>query len=124
MAAPDQPPAEWMRKAAKAWFINDPRRPIVRYHGGKWMLAPWIISHFPPHQIYVEPFGGGGSVLLRKSRCFAEIYNDLDGEIVNVFRVARDHGPELLRRMELTPFSRVEFFDSYEPTEDPIEQAR
>ena len=101
-----------------------PRRPIVCYHGGKWVLAPWIISHFPPHRIYVEPFGGGGSVLLRKSRCFAEIYNDLDGEIVNVFRVARDHGPELLRRMELTPFSRAEFFDSYEPTEDPIEQAR
>ena len=37
-----------------------PARPIVRYHGGKWLLAPWIISYFPAHRVYVEPYGGGG----------------------------------------------------------------
>jgi len=99
-------------------------RPIVRYHGGKWILAPWIISHFPPHRCYVEPFGGGGSVLLRKSRSYAEVYNDLDSEIVNLFRVARDFGVELKKKLELTPFSRLEFVDSYQKSEDPIEQAR
>lgn len=99
-------------------------RPIVRWLGGKWKLAPWIVSHMPQHKVYVEPFGGAASVLLRKPRSYAEVYNDLDGEIVNLFRVARDHGDELKRALELTPFSFVEFRQAYEPCEDPIEQAR
>jgi DNA adenine methylase len=102
-----------------------PERPIVRYHGGKWRLAPWIISFFPKtHRVYVEPFGGGGSVLLRKERAYAEIYNDLDGEMVNLFRVVRDRGAELVRVLELTPFARQEFDLSYEPSTDPVEIAR
>lgn len=100
------------------------RRPIVRYHGGKWKLAPWIISNLPPHRIYVEPFGGGGSVLLRKPRSYAEVYNDLDGEIVNVFRAMRDNGPALRDAIRLTPFSRAEFQESYKPSDDHVEQAR
>jgi DNA adenine methylase len=103
---------------------NLPRRPIVRYHGGKWKLAPWIISHFPAHRVYVEPFGGGGSVLLRKPRAYAEVYNDLDGEIVNVFRMMRDRGDELRYALRLTPFSREEFMASYEAHNNPLEQAR
>jgi len=104
--------------------LNAPTRPILRYHGGKWKLAPWIIAHFPEHRVYVEPFGGGASVLLRKSRSYAEVYNDLDGEIVNLFRVARDRGAELREAVRLTPFAREEFDQSYEPVEDPVEQAR
>ena len=99
-------------------------RPLVRYHGGKWRLAPWIIDHFPEHRVYVEPFGGGGSVLLRKERSYAEIYNDLDGEIVNLFHVARDHGTQLLERLRLTPFARTEFEKSYHDTDCNIERAR
>jgi DNA adenine methylase len=96
----------------------------VRYHGGKWVLAPWIVRHFPAHRIYVEPFGGGGSVLLRKPRSFGEVYNDLDGEVVNLFLVARDQGLELQRRLALTPFSRAEFDLSYKISSDAVEQAR
>lgn len=99
-------------------------RPLIRYHGGKWKLAPWIISHFPKHRVYVEPFGGGGSVLLRKQRSYAEAYNDLDGELVNLFTVARDNGEKLVKALELTPFSRTEFELSYEPTADSFEKAR
>lgn len=101
-----------------------PKRPALRYHGGKFLLAPWIIQYFPVHRIYVEPFGGGGSVLLRKPRSYGEVYNDIDGEIVNVFKVLRDHGAELKRRLKLTPFSRDEYLEAWYPSDDPMEQAR
>lgn len=103
-----------------------PARPLLRYHGGKWKLAPWIIEHFPPHRIYVEPFGGAASVLLRKQRSYAEVYNDLDGEIVNLFRILRNpaQARELVRLVRLTPYAREEFETSYIVDGDPIEQAR
>lgn len=101
-----------------------PTRPLLRYHGGKWILANWIISHFPKHRIYVEPFGGAASVLLQKQKCYTEIYNDLDDEVVNLFQVVRDNGEVLLNKLVNTPFSRREFEKSYSPSDDPIEQAR
>ena len=100
------------------------KRPAIRYHGGKWKLAPHIIRHFPDHRVYTEAFGGGASVLLRKPRTYAEIYNDLDGELVNLFRVLRDDGDRLTNLLELTPFTREEFEVSHEPSDDPIETAR
>lgn len=99
-------------------------RPALRWHGGKWKLADWIISHFPEHKIYVEPFGGAASVLIKKPRSYAEIYNDLDGEVVNFFKVLRDQGDEPCRQVDLSPFARYEFNLSYEPSKDPLEQAR
>jgi DNA adenine methylase len=102
-------------------------RPVLRYHGGKWMLAPWILQHFPTHRVYTEAFGGAGSVLMRKARAqLVEVYNDLDGEVVNLFRVLRDPKTSdvLARAVALTPYSRDEFALSYEPSSDPIEQAR
>ncbi len=101
-----------------------PARPILRYYGGKWRLAPWIVAQFPPHRIYVEPYGGAASVLLRKPRSYAEVYNDMDGEIVNLFRMVRDRGLELMQACELTPFSRDDFCESFKPAPDPLEQAR
>lgn len=100
------------------------QRPILRYHGGKWQLGPWITSHLPPHHVYVEPFGGAASVLLRKQRSYAEVYNDLDGEVVNLFQVLRTDAQKLADAIELTPFARQEFEDCYKTTKDPIERAR
>lgn len=103
-----------------------PTRPALRYHGGKWMLAPWIISHFPDHRVYVEPFGGAASTLIRKERSYAEVYNDLDGEIVSFFRVLQDpdSAARLIELLQVTPFARNEFDLAYDPTECPIEEAR
>lgn len=102
-------------------------RPVLRYHGGKWRLATWVISHFPPHDVYVEPFGGAGSVLMRKPRAFkGELLNDLDGEVVSLFRVLRDpaQARELERLLRLTPYARSEYEAAYTAATDPIEQAR
>jgi DNA adenine methylase len=103
-----------------------PTRPVLRWHGGKWKLAPWIIAHFPPHRVYVEPFGGGGSVLLRKERSYAEVYNDLDEDVVNLFRVLRDDAlaARLITELTVTPFARLEFEGSYVPSDEPVERAR
>ena len=101
-------------------------RPVLRYHGSKFRLAPWIISHFPEHRCYVEPFSGGGSVLMQKPRSESEVLNDLDGRVCNVFRVLRDPAQaEMLRdALELTPYSRSEFELSRQVSDDPVEDAR
>lgn len=91
------------------------KRPVLRYHGGKFMLAKWIISHFPEHKIYVECFGGGASVLMQKKRSYAEVYNDLWDDVVNVFEILRDKkkAKELERLLKYTPFARTEFLKTY-----------
>ena len=106
--------------------MSAPTRPLLRWHGGKWLMAPWIIDRFPAHQCYVEPFGGAASVLLRKPRSYSEVYNDLDQILVGLFRVLRDdvQAAALTRALELTPFARAEFEAAYEHTDDPVEAAR
>lgn len=102
-------------------------RPALRYHGGKFRLAPWIIQHFPTHRVYTEPFGGAASVLLRKPRAgLVEVYNDLDSEIVSMFKVLRDpkSAQQLADALQFTPFAREEFTQGYLPTDDAVEQAR
>lgn len=106
--------------------MGDPTRPVLRWHGGKWKLAAWIISHFPRHRIYVEPFGGAASVLLRKPRAYAEVYNDLDQVVVNLFRVLQDpmKAERLADLLYLTPFARSEFEAALDEPEDDIDRAR
>lgn len=104
--------------------MTDVTRPALRYHGSKWLAAPWIIGHFPDHHCYVELFGGGAAVLLRKDPSPIEVYNDSDGEIVNFFRVLRNRPKQLLKMLELTPYARAELDLSYENHAGTIERAR
>lgn len=116
-------------KRSTALFDNStPTRPALRYFGGKWRLAPWIISHFPAHRTYVEPFGGAASVLLRKVPAAVEVYNDLDDELVEFFNVLRCPrlARELRRRLRCTPYARTELAGAYVPAPagDRVERAR
>lgn len=101
-------------------------RPPVRWHGAKFRMARDILPHLPSHRLYTEVFGGGAGVLLHKPRAYAEVYNDLDGDIVGLFRVLQDasSAARLIELIRLTPFARAEFELAYEPTDDPIERAR
>lgn len=105
-----------------------PSRPVLRWHGGKFRLADWIVGFFPAHDGYVEPFGGAASVLMRKPRVPMECYNDLDGDVVNLFRVLRDPclSRDLRNVLKLTPFARAELdaaFVAFE-SDNPVERAR
>lgn len=93
-------------------------RPVLKYHGGKWRVSDWVLAHMPPHHTYVEPFGGAGSVLLRKAPSAIEVCNDLDEDVVRLFRVLRDpvQAADLRRLVELTPWSRAEFHACWERT--------
>lgn len=101
-------------------------RPPVRWHGAKFLLSRGILPYLPLHRTYTECFGGGAGVLLRKPRSYAEIYNDLDDDIVGLFRVLQNPDTErrLIELLRVTPFARREFEIAYDPCDDPIERAR
>ncbi len=105
------------------------QKAILRWPGAKWKLAPWIIKNLPEdHFTYCEPFGGSAAILLSKTPSKAEVYNDLDSNLVNFFQAIRNHRDELVRRLKYTPYSREEYEACWaalqEPFDDPVEQAR
>src|SRR5712692_7862876 len=81
----------------------------LSYIGGKNRLANEIIETFPKHTTYVEAFAGGAQVFFRKEPSKVEVLNDLDGEIVNFFRVCQLHYEELLRYLRFVLVSRKWF---------------
>lgn len=99
------------------------------YVGGKTRLVYWIIDQLPDHTTYVEPFGGSAAVLLNKPRSNIEVYNDLDGDVVQFFEIARERPDELAEWVARTPYSEElhqkwvrEFYDGKRP-EDAVERA-
>jgi DNA adenine methylase len=101
-------------------------RSIITYYGGKSYSWRRIVPHFPSHHTYVEPFGGAAYVLLNKPPSAVEVYNDIDNNVVTIFRVLRDYPDELRRALELTPYSREEYVRCLGPLDglDDVEKAR
>ncbi len=97
----------------------------VKYPGAKWSLAPWIVSHLPPHHSYLEPFFGSGAVLFTKPRSNIETINDLDGDVVNLFECIRQDPERLGWIIHYTPYSRQEYEKTYSPDipTDPFDRA-
>lgn len=96
---------------------------IIKYPGSKWRIADWIISFFPEHHSYVEPFFGSGATFFRKTPSHIETINDLDGEVVNFFEWVRNDPEQLARAIYLTPYSRKIYEDAHIPGRNSLEQA-
>jgi len=98
----------------------------IKYPGGKSYQARQIRLWMPKHIHYVEPFFGGGSVLFSgDGEGVSELINDINGDVVNFFRVLRDDGQELKDKLSLTPFARDEFSSAFNSSSfDPVERAR
>jgi DNA adenine methylase len=79
------------------------------YYGAKQRLASKIVSKLPPHNAWVEAFCGSAAITLAKSSVPIEIINDLNGEIVNLFRQLRANSAGLCKAVELTPYALKEF---------------
>lgn len=97
------------------------------YYGGKFSHLDFILPLLPTRFAhFCEPFGGSAAVLINRPPAAVETYNDLDSEVANFFRCLRDNGPELVRLISLTPFSREELVKACtpEPGLSPQERAR
>jgi DNA adenine methylase len=79
------------------------------WYGGKYSHLNWLLPLLPECHHYCEPFGGSAAVLINREPSATETYNDIDGEVVNFFRVLRNQRSKLIRAIALTPFSREEF---------------
>ena len=84
----------------------------IRWYGGKYEIMPWVISNlFPRKSIFVDLFGGSGGVLLNREAnnpSKIPIYNDLNGDVVRLFRTLRCHGEDVKKALSMTPYSREE----------------
>lgn len=92
---------------------------ILKYPGSKWAVAKWIVGHFPDHHSYLEPFFGSGAVLFAKPPSAIETINDVDGDVVNLFRWIRDNPDALAHAVRWTPYARDVYNQAWKrlPTE-------
>ena len=97
---------------------------IIKYPGSKWSIARWIISFFPEHHSYLEPFAGSLAVLMNKPRSHIETVNDLDGNVVNLFEWIKKDPERLAREIYYTPYAREVYDRAFRETpRNSLEQA-
>lgn len=89
--------------------MSEAPKPLVSWAGGKRRLLKHLLPLIPAHTCYAEVFGGGGAMLFAKARSKVEVFNDINGELVNLFRQAKWHHEELRREISLLPNSRELF---------------
>jgi DNA adenine methylase len=90
-------------------MYNSKGSSLFPWIGGKRLLARTIIAEFPPHKTYVEVFGGAAHVLFRKEPARVEVLNDLNGEVINFYRIVQHHFSFFCRYIQHTLVSRSEF---------------
>ena len=103
------------------------RRIVFGWYGGKFSHLDWLLPLLPKCHHYCEPFAGSAAVLINRPPAPVETYNDIDGDVVNFFRILRDQHDELIRAIALTPFSREEYhlaIYGYEDGIGDVERAR
>ena len=86
---------------------------ILKYPGGKRNIVDELIKYVPEHKIYLEPFFGGGTLFFAKDPAAIETINDIDSDVVNLFRVIKDHSEKLARTLLVTPYSKQIYEESY-----------
>jgi DNA adenine methylase len=100
----------------------------INYFGGKKPMLKWLLPVLDiEHNHFIDLFGGSGAILLNKKPSNLETYNDINGDVVNLFRVLRDpeKGEQLIRALELTPYSKEEYNSAWDiESMDPVERAR
>lgn len=97
----------------------------VPYLGSKFSVLPWLLPLLPRTKSFVEVFGGSGVVLINREPSQIETYNDVNGSLVNFFRVLRDNPDELISKLYLTPHSREEYDNAWlDENDTDVEKAR
>ena len=114
-------------QASAAARLRGRKRIVFGWYGGKFSHLEWLLPLLPEAHHYCEPFAGSGAVLINRAPAPVETYNDIDGDVVNFFRVLREDPEGLSRQISLTPFSREEFYIAVSPVENglpALERAR
>src|SRR5437667_11901287 len=100
------------RRPPKIAGLNGEKLIPFGWYGGKYSHLKWLLPLLPKSHHYCEPFAGSAAVLLNRNPSPVETYNDIDGQVVNFFRILRDRGEDLVKAIALTPFSREEYYEA------------